>query len=203
MTKIEKAIQLTQQFNKRGEVIMKKFALVIVVTIFFSGLTAAADFTVELKAHYFSPSEEAFRDIYGGGIMYGGEVSIGVWKEVEVWFGVSFFFKKGELAFTKEETEVKIVPFGAGVRYSHPVNEKINIYGGLGINYYSFKEENPLGEVSKGGLGPVMRAGGLVRVTKEFIVDVYVDYSYCKMKPADFNINVGGIEAGIGLGYRF
>jgi opacity protein-like surface antigen len=203
MTKIEKVTQLIQQSNKRGEVIMRKLVTVIVVTIFFSGLASAADFIVELKAHYFSPSEEAFRDIYGGGIMYGGEASIAVWKEVEVWFGVSFFSKKGELAFTKEETKVKIAPLGAGVRYSYPVNEKISIYGGLGINYYSYKEENPLGEVSKGGLGPVVKAGGLMKVTKEFIVDVYVDYSYCKMKPADFNINVGGIEAGIGLGYRF
>jgi len=32
--------------------------------------------------------EKAFRDIYGEGIMYGGEASICVWKTLEVWFGV-------------------------------------------------------------------------------------------------------------------
>ena len=62
--------------------------------------------------------EKAFRDIYGEGIMYGGEVNIRVWKALEVWFGASYFYKKGELTFTKEETKLKIVPIGAGIKYS-------------------------------------------------------------------------------------
>ncbi len=28
-------------------------------------------------------------------------------------------------------------------------------------------------------------------------------YSYCRMKPADYRINIGGLEAGIGIGYEF
>jgi hypothetical protein len=32
---------------------------------------------------------------------------------------------------------------------------------------------------------------------------VYSNYSYCKMTPADFEIDVGGLEMGIGLVYEF
>jgi len=35
------------------------------------------------------------------------------------------------------------------------------------------------------------------------LIDLYLSYSYCKIKPADFEINIGGIEAGIGIGYKF
>lgn len=182
---------------------MKKLIVMIAVTISFSGLADATDFMVELKGHYFSPSEKTFRDIYGGGMMYGAEASIGVWRELEIWFGGSYFSKKGELTFTIEETKLRIVPIGVGVRYSFPIHEMVNIYGGIGINYYSYKEENPIGEVSKDGLGTVVKGGGLVKLVKGLIIDAYIGYSYCKIKPADFDINIGGIEAGIGLGYEF
>jgi len=135
--------------------------------------------------------------------MYGGEVSIRVWKALEVWFGASYFSKKGELTFTKEETKLRIVPIGAGVKYFFPVVEILDGYGGVGINHYSYKEENPIGKVAKNGLGILVRAGGLVKVIKGIIIDFYINYSYCRMKPADFDINIGGFETGIGLGYKF
>ncbi len=55
---------------------MKKLIIIIVILIFLSGLANATDIIIELKTHYLHPSEEAFRDIYGGGMMYGGEVSM-------------------------------------------------------------------------------------------------------------------------------
>lgn len=182
---------------------MKKSIGIIAVTIFLSGLLSAADFKMELKAHYFRPSERAFRDIYGGGRMYGAEASIGVWRELDVWLGVSYFSKRGELTFTKEGTKLKIVPIGVGGKYSYPIHEKASIYGGLGLNYYSYSEKNPIGKVSKGGWGAVMKAGGLVKVIKGLIIDVYMNYSYCKIKPAYYKINIGGFETGVGLGYEF
>jgi len=192
-----------QQSYRRGGIIMKKLVIIIAVTIFLSAFLSAGDFIVEVKGHYLSPSDKAFRDIYGGGMMYGGEASLGVWKGLEVWIGGSYFSKKGELTYTKEETKLEIMPIGAGVRYSYSVNKNINIYGGVGVNYYSYKESNPIGDVNKGGLGYIGKIGSYMKVTGGLMIDLYVDYSYCKMKPADFKINIGGIEAGIGLGYKF
>lgn len=57
--------------------------------------------------------------------------------------------------------------------------------------------------MSKGGLGYIGKIGSYVKVTGGFLIDLYVNYSYCKMRPADFKINIGEIEAGVGIGYEF
>lgn len=174
----------------------------MVTGIFLSGYANATDILVELKAHYLNPSEQAFKDIYGGGMMYGGEVSIGVWKGLEVWFGGSYFSKEGELTFTKEKTTLEIYPLGGGLkcRLSEGV---FSFYLGAGLNYYQCKESNPLGDISKGGLGYIGKTGSYVKITEGFLIDLYMNYTYCKIKPADFEINIGGLEAGVGIGYRF
>lgn len=181
---------------------MRKLIILIITMIFLSGLANATDIIVELKAHYLYPSEEAFRDIYGGGMMFGGEVSIGVWRRLDVWFGGSYFSETGELTFTKEGTKLEIFPIGGGLKYKLSTGI-FDLYAGAGLNYYQYKESNPLGDVSKGGLGYIGKIGSYVKVTGGFLIDLYVNYSYCKIKPADFKINIGGIDAGVGIGFSF
>jgi hypothetical protein len=200
--KIRRVIQHLLQSNKKGEIIMRKLIIIIASVVLFAGMTNASDIIIELKAHYFHPSEEAFRDIYGGGMMYGGEVSIGVWKGLDVWFGGSYFSKTGELTFTEEETRLKIYPLGVGLKYRLKTGV-FNLYAGAGLNYYRYKESNPIGDASKGGLGYIGKIGSYVNIAGSLLVDLYVNYSYCKLKPADFKIDIGGIEAGMGLGYSF
>ena len=181
---------------------MKRIIGILVIIIFLSGLSHAGEIMVELKGHYLHPSEEAFRDIYGGGMMCGGEISIALSRGFEVWLGGSYFSKNGELTFTKEETKLEIYPIGGGLKYRLTTGA-FNLYVGAGLNYYQYKESNPLGDVSKGGLGYIGKIGSYVKVTGGLLVDLYVNYSYCKIKPADFEINIGGIEAGVGIGYEF
>ena len=181
---------------------MKRLIGIITVILFFSGFANAVDFMIELRAHYFSPSEQIFRDIYGGGVMYGGEVSIEFWKNLQFWLGGNYYSGDGELTFTKEETSLQIIPIGGGLRYKLPV-EIFSFHVGVGINYNLYKESNILGEVNEGGIGYVGKIGVMIKVVKGLIFDMFGEYSYCKMTPADFTINIGGIAAGIGLGYIF
>lgn len=181
---------------------MKKLIGTIGFIIFLSGSATATDFFVEVKAHYFSPSEQAFKDIYGGGVMYGAEATVGIWRNLEFWLGGSYFSKKGKLTFTEEETKLKIIPIGGGLRYILPKG-KLNLYAGLGLNYYQYKETNPIGEAKKGGLGFIGKIGSFVKITGGLLIDVYADYTYCKIKPDYYDINIGGFEAGIGIGYEF
>ena len=202
MMRAEKAIRLMSQCNNQGEIIMRKLTIIALLTVSLSGLAKATDVTVELKAHYFSPSEQAFKDIYGGALMYGGEVSVGIWRDIDLWLGGSYFSEKGELTFTKEETKLELIPIGVGAKY-RILSGNFSFYAGLGLNYYQFKETNPIGDVSEGGLGFVGKIGSNVAVVGRMLLDFYVEYTYCKIKPADLEINVGGIAAGVGLGYKF
>jgi len=181
---------------------MKRFLGIMVGLLLLSGAAAAANVVVELKAQYFSPSDQAFRDIYGGGIMYGGELSIGVWKGLEVWLGGSYFSKEGELSFTKEKTELEIIPIGAGLKYRWR-KSVISFYVGAGLSSYTYRESNPIGDINDGGIGGIVEIGGYVKVTGGLMIDLFVNYSNCGIKPTDVDVEIGGLGAGVGLAYEF
>ncbi len=185
-----------------GEMKMKRLILLFIALNIVLGISYGLDIKIEIKGGYFYPSEKAFKDIYGGGFSIGGEISVGVLKNLSIWVGGNYFTKKGKLTFTQEDTEIKLIPIGGGLKYEFPTG-KFAPYLGLGVNYYLYEESNPLGDVSKGGLGYIGKIGSYVKVTGGLLVDLYVNYSYCKIKPADFKINIGGIEAGVGMGYSF
>ena len=182
---------------------MKKTILFIALIMIINGAVGAANVRIEAKAKYFNPSEQAFKDIYGSGMMYGGEIGIGIWQNFELCVRGNYFSKTGELTFTKEQTQLRITPLGIGIKYVHPVGSKIDIYGGIGINYYSYKEENPIGDVSTNKIGYIGTIGTYITVINGLFIDVYLDYSYCKIKPEEFSANIGGFGAGAGIGYRF
>lgn len=181
---------------------MKKLVTIIAFPLLLSVIASAGEVMVKLNGSYFHPVDKAFKNIYGGGVMYGGELDIGIWKNLELWIGGSYFSKKGELTYTREKTRLKIIPIGGGVKYRLSAGS-LNIYGGMGINYYQYKEKNPSGDVSWGELGVLGKIGCVVKGSGGLITDFYINYSYCKMRPVHLEINIGGIEAGIGIGYEF
>ncbi|HDZ27145.1 hypothetical protein LCGC14_1260590 [marine sediment metagenome] len=183
---------------------MKKLLAIIAATIFLSGLASAFNISVELKGSWLQSSERAFEDIYGDELimMYGAEISIGIFGPLEAWFEGSYSLKKGKLSFTQEETKLKIIPTGAGLKFRFPV-EEIDFYVGVGLNYYAYEESNPLGEVKKYGLGYIGKIGASKKIMGGLMIGFYLDYSYCKLKPADFGVNIGGFHIGWRLGYEF
>jgi len=181
---------------------MKKMISIAAILFLLSGIGYAGDVIFKVKGSYFHPSDKAFKDIYGGGVMYGVEAGAEIRKNLEIWVGGRYFSKKGELSLTREETKLKIIPIEGGLRYTLSLRSA-NLYGGIGISYYLYKETNPIGNVDWGELGAVARVGSFVELNQRWTIDFYVSYSYCKMRPADFKINIGGIEAGIGIGYRY
>lgn len=160
------------------------------------------NFNIKIGIHYFSPSGQSIKDVYGSGVGFRAEATIFAWRNFAFWVGGSYFHKNGMLTFTDEETKLTIFPIGGGLKY-RKLFGNIGLYFGIGLNYFQFKESNPIGDVSKNGLGYIGLLGGSVKLTKGLLLDVNSNYSYCKMTPADFEIDVGGLEIGIGLVYEF
>ncbi len=180
---------------------MRKVLIVLSIVFFAAVCLRAGSVTIEVKGSYFYPTEQAFKDIYGGGLMYGGEISLGIWKNLDVWIGGNYFSQNGELTFTGEETSLQIVPLGAGLKYSLSTGV-LSFYGGVGVNYFNYKESNVIGDVKTGAVGFVTKVGAYLEPVNQFVIDFFVEYSYCRMTPADFTIDIGGIKAGIGIGIR-
>ena len=182
---------------------MKKIVALTAISLFLSGFANAGQVLFKLKGSYFSPWDKAFQDIYGGGMIYGIEASTGILKNIEMWIEAGYFSNKGKLSFTKEETRLRIIPVGGGIRYLQyeGIKKLYACYSDIGVNYYFYRESNILGTVIWGGLGFIGKIGLFVKVKGKMIIDFFASYSVCTMKPADFRINIGGLEAGIGIGY--
>jgi len=183
---------------------MKKILFVILaITVVFSASANATDFLYEFKAHYFNPTEQRSKDIYGSGWAFGGEFGLGVAESLFVYFSGSYYARTGELTYTREETKLKIIPLTLGAKYHFNLARGLDFYAGAGLTYNIFNEENPIGDVSKNGVGFVVNSGVLAFVSGGLFLDGYVNYSYCKIKPANVDVNIGGLEAGLGIGYKF
>jgi hypothetical protein len=181
---------------------MKRILTIFAVCLILSGTMFGGDGIFEIKGLYFNPTEQAFKDIYGSGPMFGGEITAQVWRNAYLWVGGSFYTKKGKLTYTEEETKIQLIPLGVGVKFLFG-SGNIDFYAGGGVNYFLFKETNVLGNISDGGLGFCGKAGLYLRPGGGLVFDLFADYSYCKIEPADFKINIGGLSFGIGLGYQF
>lgn len=181
---------------------IKRFALILAGVLVFTGTGRAQDFVVVFKTHYFSPSDRIFRAIYGGGWTYGAEATIRPWKNVGFWIGGHLYTKKGELTFTREETKLEIFPIGGGLKYMF-TSGRTDFYAGLGIGYFHFSETNPIGNVDKAHIGTSAKIGTLIRLQQAIVLDLFIDYTYCRITPVDIAINIGGFLAGAGLGVEF
>jgi hypothetical protein len=167
-------------------------------------LAAGAAFgSVTLKAANFSPSDADFKSLYGGGITYGGELSFGLSKSLEIWAGASFFSKKGKTSYTQEETSLSLIPLSAGLKWRFLPGKVVSPYLAAGAECVLYKESAPIGDTSAKGIGLIGKGGLLVQAADFLGIDAHVAYSSCSMKPSDFTFNVGGLEFGAGIVFIF
>jgi len=178
---------------------MKKLIVCAILTVVCS---AGAWASIELKGAYLSPSDSDFKSVYGGGGMFGAEISFSLASSLEAWLSGDYFAKTGSLTYTDEQTKLTLIPIGAGLRYKF-LSGWVQPYLGAGARYYLYKESNIIGTVNKGGIGFVGKLGANLKFAGSLFLDLFVGYSFCKMKPADFEFGVGGLEIGAGLGYGF
>ena len=181
----------------------KNMVWILALFIIAAGGSARAEgFSITAKGGYFAPSDSIFRDIYGNGMSWGGELGFRLSRRLAVWAGADYFSRSGKLVFTQEETRIRIVPLTAGLKFEFPVS-RLRPYAGLGIGYFRYKETNSIGTVEKGDIGLCGRIGLLIKLGSAFFVDVQGTWTSCQVQPIEVKANLGGIQAGLGLGFEF
>lgn len=181
---------------------MKKINITVLSILLASGFVSAGDFTVQVKGVYINPTDQVFKDIYGSGFMYGGELGFGIGKGVEIWIDGMYFRKSGQTTFTKEETKLSLFPLSGGVKaiFDFGVFE---LYVGGGVSYFQYKESSPIGELKENKLGWLIRAGTYINITRFLFLDLQAAFNYAKVRTGDLEANLGGLSFGAGLGFRF
>jgi len=194
--------------KKETRVLVGKGLLLVCFVLIVSGLLSAQNETVVRKhsvkigAIYFMPSEQSFKDIYGSGLGYGGELNFGLWKSVSVWIIGNYYANDGSLPVTAEDTTLSLVALGGGpkIRLSQG---RIGPYLGIGPVAYFFKEENPIGIADGTGFGFIGQLGFSFQVVGGLILDASLNYTYCQVQPQNVKANVGGLQLGLSIGYTF
>jgi hypothetical protein len=158
--------------------------------------------SVKIGAIYFIPSEQSFKDIYGSGLGFGGELNFGLWKSVELWLIGNYCTNGGSLPVTGEATSLSLLALGGGpkIRFS---DTRMSPYLGIGPVVYVYKEENPIGLAEGSGLGVACQLGISFLVAGGLILDAGLNYTYCQVQPQNIKANVGGVQLGMSLGYTF
>lgn len=182
---------------------MKKKIIILIFLVAIGNLLSAKGMKFELKTHYYMPQDDIFREVYDSGIAFGGEFSYEIWNGFFAWFGGSSFTKEGEFTFSGDTTDVKIIPLELGLRYVYRASPVLSLYGGLGMAYVLFDEENFLGSVTKNQLGGIGTLGVTLNIKNGIFVDVFIDYLMCSLEPNDVAFSISGIMTGIGIGIEF
>lgn len=154
---------------------------------------------VVARAGYFLALDSAYKNIYGNGLSYGLELRIGG-KKLVGWFEGTYRARMGKSSLTKEETTVSVLGIEGGALYRILIGS-FSPYLGAGVGYYFFKETNSfIGEDSKNGIGFCVLGGASISIASWLALDGRIKYNTSKMRPADFDINIGGLMIGLGVG---
>lgn len=182
----------------------REFRLILVLIFLFFSICqpVPAAIRAEIKFAYFSPKDEAFKDIYGAGPSLGAEIGIKTGHFLAFWASGEYFSKKGKMTFTKEETTLKIMPLAVGLSVALNLG-RFSPYAKLGIGFFRYEEINILGKVKKTDIGYLSQGGLVWHIAGPVYLDLFGHYSFCQVKPAEVKADLGGLKAGAGLGFQF
>jgi opacity protein-like surface antigen len=180
--------------------IVKKNILFFSLFFCFSLLLSAQKISLGINGNYFIPVDEDFKDIYGNGVCFGGELGLDVWKGLSIWTSGEYHSNSGELTFTREETKLRIISLELGSRYSLEIGNSLVVpFLGGGVGLSLFHESNPIGTVDKNGFSFSGHAGVLLKLTRWMALNVKGNYRYCQIESGDIEFNCGGFEILFGV----
>lgn len=192
---------------------MKKFLCAAFLAT--ASLSLQGDILTEIKAGYFVPFDTVFNRIYGGGGIYGLEVSTPLNSCLNAWVSGSYFTQTGHSLGQRYSTHIQMAPFGVGVQYFRNTICKSKLYIGIGglATYLHTTDNSPFvfHSVSKWGPGLVGKLGLQVDLGSCFFGKLFSDFTYTRIPFYNnrndtlvrYTANLSGWSAGIAIGYRF
>jgi hypothetical protein len=190
---------------------MKRAALFLAVSLGLNMLVfSSSERTIRQGALEFSLSgydmnEPRFDAVYKpGGLMYGLSLSTAIVSNVNFYLDIKYHSREGELTFSKEKTNLYIVPVNLGLRYIFPFGF-INPYLGAGLDFYFYYEENPIGTVLNYTNGYHISGGTYIRFSPSVpvLINIRLKYTWAKAEENNISIQLGGFEYGAGLAFAF
>lgn len=161
--------------------------------------------TVEFFFGKYYMEDARFKTVYQGkNSIQGIILSTSFIFDFNLYMEVKPFYKMGQLTYTKEKTEMVIVPVSFGARYILPLRW-INPYFGGGGDYYLYYETNPIGTVMDYAIGYHLSGGVYFQFLRALPLRLNVRVKYTKADAIrkERAVELGGWEYGLGLAFVF
>jgi hypothetical protein len=161
-------------------------------------------FMATAGVNVFQPSSSAYRAIYGEtAVMPEIKLTYKMIKNFTLWGGFGLFSKQGFIEEVAETAQIRHNFIGIGVGYAHKLSAKLRLRGEIGLIYITFSEK-ALQMVQKGsGLGWKLGADLDYFIGKKMFVTLAAAYSAASDNVETGKIDLGGLQAGLGLGFAF
>ena len=185
------------------------------------------DITFMLKNGYFCPQEKRLRSIFHGGYWVEGAALYDLHKGLNIEAAGSYFSKKGTATNSTEKTKVSLPTVGLGLKYFWRHDTSIRPFVGAGGRVFFYREKNNspyvVRSVKKTVGGGILNTGVSFNPYKGLLIDLFADYTFAKVHPkkscctgdslvdeistcipsCSYKTAIGGLIAGIGIGYTF
>ncbi|CRX39204.1 hypothetical protein [Estrella lausannensis] len=176
--------------------------------------------SVELKAGYFFFLDSKLRKVYDkGGLDVQFCASYPLWNLTRRWtlsaYGaVEYFYRSGKSMNENQKTALWSVPVSVGLKPAYRIGPNMYYYCAAGPRYFYVHQHNSSSYVprnnSRNCLGLFVNTGFNYLVGEHFVIDVFGEYSYGKVRfhggssqVYTSNVQMGGFTFGGGLGYSF
>lgn len=161
--------------------------------------------TVEFFIGSYNMNEPRFDKVYpGGGTIGGLALSSALVNNFNFYLEMKYYPRTGKLTFTLDETRFTLIPLSLGVRFILPLGY-LNPYIGGGADFYFYTEDNPIGTVVNYTNGVHFIGGAYVQFSRKIpvMLNVKLKYTTARATENDIQIQLGGLEYGIGLVFAF
>jgi hypothetical protein len=163
-----------------------------------------------ITAGYLTLQDDAFAEVYGeGGFFFKGEYSVVLpvkMESLDIWTGFTMFKTTGQTSITQEDLTLKMTNLSVALRYLRSFS-KFTPFIGAGIDYIVYKEILPedymIGSVGGSDLGFHIQGGTYYDALPYLSLKIHAKYLWSKADVDGLEVNLGGVEYGAGLIFRF
>ncbi len=168
-----------------------------------AGLIRAESLTIQARGSYFNPTDQVFRDIYGNGMSWGGELGFRLTERIGVWAGGDYFSKVGKLVIHRGRDESQDRPSYRGREVLSCPWEGSCLMRARAWATSSIKKRTASGPWKKATSDSSFGPASYSSWGRPFSWIFQGAWSTCSVRPLEVKANLGGFSAGVGLGLEF
>jgi hypothetical protein len=185
----------------------------LILSLFLMPAIFCTELLTEAKVGYLYPTTTRFRKVYGGGGLYGAELSLQLWRGLYLWAEANYFYKKTSSLGSHSKTEITLVPIPIGLKYLWKCSSGDFYLGAGGVAaYIDIRDHSPFvnPKTKTWGYGGIVRLGYIYNFKKIFFFSFFADSSWIYAHPhrqghhaiSSNKINVSNASAGVSFGFR-